>query len=104
MDSEQVLIEMQIDRIIQQMRILSDEAIAILYGDGLLCTEYIDELAFRVQEHCTRESRNLKKNLLHKIFGKLKCPAKRPKRLDLSCMNHFLNPKRAKTNHPHTIQ
>ena len=104
MDSEQVLIEIQIDRIIQQMRILSDEAIAILYDDGLLCSEYIDELAFRVQEHCTRESRNLKKILLHKIFGKLKHPAKRPKRLDLSCMNHFLNPKRARTNHLHTTE
>ena len=45
MDSEQVFIEVQIDRIIEQMRTLSDEAIAILYDDGLLCTEYIDELA-----------------------------------------------------------
>ena len=41
MDSEQVLVEMQIDRIIQQMKILSDEAIAILYDDGLLCSAYI---------------------------------------------------------------
>ena len=60
---------------------MSDEAIDILYDDGLLCTEYIDELAFRVQEHCTRESRNLKKLLLHKIFGKLKHPAKRPQEI-----------------------
>ena len=89
MDSEQVLIEMQIDRIIQQMRTLSDEAIVILYDDGLLCTEYIDELAFRVQEHCTRESRNLKKILLHKIFGKLKCPVKRPQKLDLTLISHI---------------
>ena len=44
MDSEQVLIEIQIDGIIQQMRTLSDEAIAILYGDGLLCTEYICDM------------------------------------------------------------
>ena len=102
MDSEQVLIEIQIDRIIQQMRTLSNEAIAILYDNGLLCTEYIDELAFRVQEHCTRESRNLKKILFHKIFGKLKRTVKRPKRLDLSCMDYFLNPKRARTNHLHT--
>ena len=104
MDSEQVLIEIQIDRIIQQMRTLSDEAIAILYDDDLLCSEYIDDLAFRVQEHCTRESRNLRKILLHKIFGKLKRPAKRPKKLDLSCINHFLNPKRARTNHSHTTE
>ena len=93
MDSEQVHIERQVDRIIQRMKILSDEAIAILYDDGLLCTEYIDELAFRVQEHCTRESRNLKKILLHKILGKLKHPAKRPKKLDLSWINHSLKSK-----------
>ena len=104
MDSEQVLVEIQIDRIIQQMRTLSDEAIAILYDDGLLCSEYIDELAFRVQEHCTRESRNLKKILLHKILGKLKHPAKRPKKLDLSWISHSFNPKKAKTNHPHTTE
>ena len=84
------------------MRNLSDEAVAILYDDGLLCSEYIDELAFRVQEHCTRESRNLKKILLHKILGKLKCPAKKPKKLDLSWISHSFNPKRAKTSHPHT--
>ena len=90
MDSEQVLIEIQIDRIIQQMRTLSEEAINILYDDDLLCTEYIDELAFRVQEHCTRKSRNLKKILLHKILSKLKRPVKRPKKLDLSWINHSI--------------
>ena len=58
MDPKQVPVELQIDRTIQQLRVLSDEAIAILYEDGLLCSEYIDELAFRVQEHVTRESRN----------------------------------------------
>ena len=102
MDSEKVPMELQIDRIIQQLRDLSNEAIAILYEDGLLSFEYIDELAFRVQEYCTRESRNLKKILLHKILGKLKRPAKRPKKLDLSWISHSLIPKRAKTNHPHT--
>ena len=93
MDSEQVPIEIQIEKIIQQMRTLSDEAIDILYDDDLLCTEYIDELAFRVQEHCTRKSRNLKKILLHKSLGKLKRPAKRPKKLDLSWIKHSLKSK-----------
>ena len=55
MDPKQIPIELQIDRIIQQLRSLSDEAIAILYENGLLSSEYIDELAFRVQEHCTLE-------------------------------------------------
>ena len=41
------------------MRTLSDEAIAILYDDDLLCTEYIDELAFRVQEHCNKRIKNI---------------------------------------------
>ena len=72
MDSEQILIETQINRIIQQMRSLSDEAIDILYNDDLLYIEYIDELAFRVQEHCTRKSRNLKKIILHKILWQVK--------------------------------
>ena len=104
MDSEQVLIEIQIEKIIQQMRTLSDEAIAILYDDDLLCTEYIDELAFRVQEHCTRKSRNLKKILLHKILGNLKRPTKRPKKLNLSCINYSIDSKKAKTDHPHTTE
>ena len=102
MDSEQVLREIQIDSIIQQMRTLSDEAIAILYDDDLLCIEYIDELAFRVQEHCTRKSRNLKKILLHKILGKIKRPAKRPKKLDLNWIDPSIDSKKTKTNHPHT--
>ena len=102
MDSEQVFIEIQIDSIIQQMRTLSDEAIAILYDDDLLCTEYIDELAFRVQEHCTRKSRNLKKVLIHKILGKLKRPVKRPKKLDLNWIEPSIDSKKTKTNHPHT--
>ena len=83
MDPKQVPVELQIDRTIQQLRTLSDEAIAILYEDGLLCSEYIDELAFRVQEHVTRESRTLKKILHHKLLCGLRCPAKRPKKLEL---------------------
>ena len=67
MDSKQVPVELQIDKTIQQLRVLSDEPIAILYEDCLLCSEYIDELAFRVQEHFTRESRTLKKIFHHKI-------------------------------------
>ena len=81
---------------------MSDEAIAILYQDGLLSSKYIDELAFRVQEHVTRESRNLKKVFHYRIIGKLKHPAKRPKKLDLSWINQHLIPKRTKTDHPHT--
>ena len=42
MDSEQVPLELQIDRIIQQLRVLSDEAIAILYEDGLLSSKYMN--------------------------------------------------------------
>ena len=102
MDSEKVPIEIQIDNIIQQLRILSDEAIAILYEDGLLSSKYIDELAFRVQECLIRKSRTLKKNLYHKTLGKFKCPVKRPQKLDLSLFNQHLARKRTKTDHPHT--
>ena len=102
MDSKQVPVELQINKIIQQLRTLSDEAIAILYEDGLLCSEYIDELAFRVQEHFTRESRTLRKIFHHQLICKLRCPAKRPKKLDLHWFNQHLIPKRVETNHPHS--
>ena len=102
MDSERVLIKIQIDNIIQQLRSLTDEAIAILYEDGLLSSKYINELAFRVQEYLIRKSRTLKKKLHHKNFGKLKRPVKRPQKLDLSLISQDLAPKRTKTNHPHT--
>ena len=102
MDPKQVPVELQIDSTIQQMRTLSDEAIAILYEDGLLCSEYIDELAFRVKEHVIRESRILKKILHHKILGKLRHPVKRTKKLDLSWFNQHLIPKGAITDHPHS--
>ena len=102
MDSEQVPLELQIDRIIQQLRVLSDEAIAILYEDGLLCSEYIDELAFRVQEHFIRESKTLKKIFHHQLICGLRHPAKRPKKLDLSWFNQHLIPKKVKTDHPHS--
>ena len=102
MDSERVLIEIQINNIIQQLRTLSDEAIAILYEHSLLSSKYIDELAFRVQEYFIRKSRTLKKILHHKNFGKLRCPVKRPQKLDLSLFNQQLVPKRTKTDHPHT--
>ena len=36
MNLKQIPIELQIDRTIKQLRTLSDEAIAILYEDGLL--------------------------------------------------------------------
>ena len=68
MDPKQIPVELQIDNIIQQLKTLSDEAIAILYEDGLLSSEYIDELALRVQEHYTIESSTLKKNFHHKIL------------------------------------
>ena len=104
MDSERVLIEIQINNIIQQLRTLSDEAIAILYEDGLLSSKYINELAFRVQEYLIRKSRTLKKKLHHKTFGKLRRPVKRPQKLDLSLFNQHLAPKRTKTDHPHTTE
>ena len=102
MDSERVLIEIQIDNIIQQLRTLTDEAIAILYEDGLLSSKYINELAFRVQEYLIRKSRTLKKKLHHKNFGKLKRPVKRPQKLDLTLISQHLAPKRIKTDHLHT--
>ena len=80
MDSKQVPVDLQIDSTIQQLRSLSDEAIAILYEDGLLCSEYIDKLAFRVQEHFIRESRTLEKILHHKLLCGLRHPVKRPKK------------------------
>ena len=104
MDSEKVPIEIQINNIIQQLRILSDEAIAILYEDGLVSSKYIDKLAFRVQGHCTIEFNTLKKILHHKILCGLRCPVKRPQKLDLSWFNQHLIPKRTKTDHPHTTE
>ena len=103
-DSEKVPVELQIDNIIQQLRTLSDEAIAILYEDGLLSSEYIDERPFRVQEHLYNGNQStLKKFLHHKILcGKLRHPVKRPQKLDLSWFNQQLIPKRTKTDHPHT--
>ena len=102
MDSKQVPVELQIETIIQQLRSLSDEAIAILYEDGLLCSEYIDELAFRVQEHFTRESKTLKKICHHQLNCRLRFPAKRPKKIDLHWFNQHLIPKKVKTDHPHS--
>ena len=86
------------------MRTLTDEAIAILYEDGLLSSKYINELAFRVQEYLIRKSRTLKKKLHHKTFGKLRCPVKRPQKLDLTLISQHLAPKRTKTDHPHTTE
>ena len=102
MDSDKVSIEIQIDNIIQQLRFLSDEAIAILHEDGFLSSKYIDELAFRVQECLIRKSRTLKKMLHHETFNKLRHPVKRPQKLDLSLISQYLAPKRTKINHPHT--
>ena len=93
MDSKQVPVELQIDSTIQQLRTLSDEAIAILYEDGLLSSEYIEELAFRVQEHVIREYRTIKKILHYKLLCGLRCPVKRPKKLDLHWFNQHLIPK-----------
>ena len=90
MDSEQVPLELQIDGIIHQLGVLSDEAIAILYEDGLLSSKYIDELAFRVQEHFKRESKTLNKIYHHRLICGLRHPAKRPKKLDLSWFNQHL--------------
>ena len=56
-DCEQVPLEIQIDRNIHQLKILSKEAIDILYEDGLLSSNYIDE--FRIQEYCIRELKTL---------------------------------------------
>ena len=83
MDSERLFIETQINDIIQQLRTLTDEAIAILYEDGLLSSKYINELAFRVQEYLIRKSRTLKKKLHHKTSSKLRRPVKRPQKLDI---------------------
>ena len=102
MDPKQIPVELQIDNIIQQLKTLSDEAIAILYEDSLLSSEYIDELALRVQEYCTIESSTLKKILHHKILCGLRRPVKRPQKLDLSWFNQHLIPKITKTDHPHT--
>ena len=55
MESEQVPIEIQAGRIIHQLRALTNEAIDILYDDGLLSYGYIGALSFRLQEYFTRE-------------------------------------------------
>ena len=84
-ECEQVPLEIQIDRNIHQLKILSKEAIDILYEDGLLSPNYIDELAFRIQKYCIRELKTLKKSFCHNHLGyKKRCPAKRPKKLNLS--------------------
>ena len=62
MDSKQIPVELQIDSTIQQLRSLSDEAIAILYEDGLLCSEYIDELAFKEYKSIYKRIKNFKEN------------------------------------------
>ena len=73
------------------MKTLSEEAIAILYDDGLLSHDYIESLAFRVQEYLTRELKTIKKKFHHHYLGiKLKCPAKRPRKLDLSWINRHM--------------
>lgn len=41
MNSEQVPLEIQIDRIIHQLKAFSEEAIDILYEDGLLTFNYM---------------------------------------------------------------
>ena len=81
MDSERVFLETQINDIIQQLRNLTDEPIAILYEDDLLSYKYINELAFRVQEYLIRKFRTLKKKLHHKTSSKLKRLVKRPQKI-----------------------
>ena len=68
----------------------------------MVSSKYIDELALRVQDHCTIELSTLKKILHHKILCGLRHPVKRPQKLDLSWFNQHLIPKRTKTDHPHT--
>ena len=63
MDSERVLIEIQIDNIIQQVRTLTDEAIAILYEDGLLSSKYINELAFKSTGVFNKKIRDIKEKI-----------------------------------------
>ena len=49
MRSRQVPKEIEADRIIHQLRALTNEATDILYDDGLLPYDYINALSFRLQ-------------------------------------------------------
>ena len=85
MDVEQVPIEIQVGRIIHQMKALTDEAIGILHDDSLSIPDYLEALTFRIQECFTRELKTLKKSFYHHHLGyRSGGPAKRPKKLNVS--------------------
>ena len=90
MRSRQVPKKIEAGRIFHQLRSLTNEAIDILYDDGLLPYDYINALSFRLQEYFTRELKTLRKIFEQNYLGpKLVLPVKRPRRLrklDVSCI------------------
>ena len=97
MDVEQVPIEIQVGRIIHQMKALTDEAIGILHGDSLLSSDYLEALTVRIQKYFTSELKTRKKSLYHHNLGYISGhPAKKLKKLNVSGLtksNFIIKPK-----------
>ena len=65
--------------VIKQIRLLVDEGIQILRGDGILPYDEIDALSFRINEYLTRESVSIHRKLRN-IGPKICTSIKRPRR------------------------
>ena len=88
MDPKQIPTNKKETKIIIQMKFLANEAIDILYFDGLLPHSYLSALEHSLQEYFTRELRALRKRSFEYMFlsrgiGLLDQRPRRPQTLDL---------------------
>ena len=88
MDPKQIPTNKKETKIIIQMKFLPNEAIDILYFDGLLSHSYLSALEHRLQEYFTKELRALRERSFEYMFlsrgiGLLDQRPRRPQTLDL---------------------